>query len=263
MNFKSFLDQNQDFTTVFHVSPRSDMKILRPISHKRGTRALIGKGQPGLFVAPKFRDAVAWATSYVGGKKYYTQRPNERLKELGKGWHGEKGIRSYKNLTIYEIKVPKEVLKKSTFTGWWEPEFFISAEHIPDMSIVKSRTYSLDELSRIYTRNLTTRSQFRPSEDKTIEELSKTNLAARYYLELTDLYNEALMKGKKPVLITKDFPHRSEHLVNAEIQKLKRFMYKESLNSFHQEPVIKLNRVQENEVNLIYDKVSRLIQNLA
>jgi len=262
MNFKDFIKENKKYVSVYHVSPRSDMFKLRPTGHGKGVRSLIGKGQPGLFVAPKFRDAVAWAVSYVSGKKSETQRPNERLREKGGGYHGEKGPKLYKNLTIYEIKVPKEVLVNSYYTGWWEPEYFITAENLDKMRIIKSKTYHIEELTDIYRRDSNSRiTNVYPQQTSHIKKVSKTNLAARYYLELTDLYNMALMQGKKPVIASTEFSSDSEHLIRQEIDKLKKYIFGNTF-SWNVQLVEKLDKKQESEAREIYERIKRMIKDL-
>jgi len=261
MSFKSFLESSSEYISVYHVSPRSDMFKLRPTGHSKGVRSYIGKKQPGLFVAPKFRDAIAWAVSYVGGKKYDTQEPTERVKEKGGGRHGEKGPRSYRYLTIYEIKVPREVLNSSSYTAWWEPEFFISAEHLDKMSIVKSKTYTLDELSKIYSRSESTRRESYPGKLLNIERASKTNLAARFYLELSNLYNQALMKGKKPVFVDTISIYDNNHMVRVEIEKLMPYIFAKT-HDFSVEALPRLSKQQEAESRAIYERVKRMIEGL-
>lgn len=259
MDFKEFLfENNKQYTIVYHVSPRSDMKKLRPVSSQKGTRAFIGKGEPGIFVAPRFKDAVAWATTYVGGKKYHTQKPNERVKEKGGGWHGEKFKGIYKTLTIYEIQVPKEVLKNSVYTGWWEPEYFISAEDIWQMTIVGSKTYSFFELAKIKSK--IDRTSFSPTIDKRIKSIAKTNLAAKYYLELKDLYNNALLQGTSPVLVSDDSPFSSNHLINKEIEKLIKYIF--IFDGNLSVPINKLDKIQEIEVGKLYQRIKNMINNL-
>jgi len=264
MIFKEFFyESNRELTSVYHVSPRSDMFKLRPISHRKGVRAYIGKGEPGIFVAPKFKDAVAWATSYVGGKKQDTQRPNERLKEKGGGRHGDGFEGVYKKLTIYEIKVPKEVLKNSVYTSWWEPEYFIPASSMDLMTIVGSRTYSIYELSKMQRRRDNVRYDFYPNQDSYILKASKTNFAARYYLDLKSLYNSYLLKGNTP-LIDEDLPavpSDSTHVINKEIDKLKNFIF-ERRSDMRVKTVQFLNRLQESQAKELYEKIKVMIQSL-
>lgn len=264
MNFKAFINEmGHEFISVYHVSPRSDMSRLRATSPRKGTRAYIGKGESGIFVAPKFKDAVAWATSYVGGKKHHTQKPNERLKEKGGGYHGEKFKGIYRDLTIYEIKVPKEVLKRSVYTGWWEPEYFIAADDMDKMIIVSSKTYSFYELAAMQSRFDRIRTEFYPQGNRNIKDVSKTNLAARYYLELKDLYAKSLLGGASPVIASDDSTsHRgSSHLIDREIEKLKKYIFKNNPD-FSVEKINFLDRKQEGEVREIYKRIKSLIETL-
>jgi hypothetical protein len=264
MKFKEFLNESKEFTHVYHVGPRSDMFKLRPIGHSKGTRASIGKGQPGLFVAPKFRDAVAWAVTYISHKKYYTQKPTERVKEKGGGWHSEKGVQDYKNLTIYKINVPKEILKKSSYTYSWEPEFFISSEHLDQMNIVSSKTYNIYELSKMYSKRSNKRSESHPSKLANIKKVAKTNLAARLYLKLLDSYNSALLQGKTPIFTDDEelIRDNNNHLVRTEIEKLVKYIFKHSSTWWGLENIPSLDKAQEAEVRKIYERVSKMIRRL-
>jgi len=263
MGFKEFLNEiNRELVSVYHVSPRSDMFKLRPISHRKGTRAFIGKGEPGIFVAPKFRDAVAWATSYIGFKKNDTQRPNERLKEKGGGRHGDSFKGVYKTLTVYEIKIPKDVLRSSVFTSWWEPEFFIQAFNMDLMTVVGSKTYSFYELAKIQSRQDRVRRDFHPQGDSRIISVSKTNLAAKYYLELKSRYNEYLLKGRSPVIVSVDRISDNDHLINVEIEKLKRYIFKQDFGDWKAVIIPSLDKKQESEVKQIYKRIASMIEGL-
>ena len=239
--------------TVYHVSPRSGIRDLRAIGHSRGVRALTGKGQPGLFVAPKFKDAVAWAVSFVSHKRTETQKPNERLKEKeeGGGNHSEKGVGPYKNLTVYEIEVPDEVLRRSPYTAWWEPEYFISSEEMPLLSIKKSKTYSMEELKSIYNKSLRERPNYAPQGDQEIKILAKTNKAARYILELKDLYNRLLMAGAKPTMSPQD---PDKHLVDEELEALRKLTHMDD-HIFNPTPITRLNQGQERRAEEIRNRV--------
>jgi len=255
MEFKSFFNESSKlWTTVFHISPKSNIYRFRPIGHKKGLRAYIGKKQAGIYVAPKFKHALAWASTYVSRKKGDTQMPNERLrkKEGGGGAHGEKGPLHYGNLTIYELKVPKDVLKRSAYESFWEPEYFISDDNLKFISIIKSTTYSVKEIVEMYKRNLNI--SFRPNERVTIRQLSKTNIAAKYYLELLDLYNNAILR------ISRRSIFKGEDLVNKEINKLKNYIFKG--DSWNTEPIYELNLNQKLEVKKIYDSIRNIINNL-
>jgi len=263
MNFRSFLNEsNLQEIEVYHVSPRSDMFQLRPTGSKKGQRSYIGKKQPGVYVAPKFKDAVAWAVSYVSGIKSRNQRPNERLKEKGGGFHAEKVDTNYKNLTIYQIKVPKEILQKSAYESFWEPEYFISQDNMDQLRIVKSKTYSLGELQTIYERMSQKRHEVRGDSINDIKKASKTNLAARYYLELIDLYNQKLMSGKKPVFKDAESSYKNRHLVHQEIEKLKEYIITSGDNWTSIKLIERLTPQQIKEVNKIYQNIKNIIESL-
>lgn len=247
MNFKHYFEESSRLTTVYHVSPRSDIFTLRSIGSKKGLRAYIGKKQSGIYVAPKFRDALAWASTYVSHKKEDSQKPNERLKEKGGGIHGEKGPRKYSYLTIYEIQVPTEVLKKSEFNTFWEPEYFISKEFIDTMKIVKSTTYSRLKIEEMYNKILLKRYEFVPQGVNSIKSISKTNLAAKYYLELTEYYNKLRLSKKIDYNET----------IKEEIDKLKEYFGYYDNNIYRLKD--KLGVKEMIEVEEIYKKVKNMM----
>lgn len=254
MNFKIFFEESNT-TTVFHVSPKSNIYRFRPIGHSKGVRAYIGKNQPGIYVTPKFKYALAWAVSYVSGKKGETQEPNKRLREKGEGGgvHGEKGPLRYKSLTIYELKIPKEILKISPYETFWEPEYFISSDNLKFLDIVKSTTYSTIDLLKMYNRS--SNASFQPDEKSIIKKISKTNTAARYYLELLSLYNNAVLSG---VYTPKTAD--SDHFLNREINKFRDYIFQRK--GFKVEPIIKLSATQDVEVENLYDSIKKIINNL-
>lgn len=258
-SFEQFLKSKK--TIVYHVSPDSSIGRLRATGHHRGQQSA-KMGKSGIYVAPKLRDAVAWAVSYVGGKKSHTQKPNERLKEKGGGYHGEKGPRNYKNLTIYEIEVPKEVLQNSWSSSFWEPEYFISSEYLDLLKVIKSKTYSLDELIVLNTRETQKAQEHFVSKDlATIKKASKNNLAARYFLELIDLYNKNLLKGKKPIINNADIKSTdSEHLIRQKIDELKNYIY-DSDDNWRTTKILQLNKQQKQEVTNLYKQVRLMIEN--
>ena len=260
MNFKKFIKSQE--VTVYHVSPRSDMFELRPTGSKKGVRSYIGKKQSGVYVAPKFRDSVAWAVTYVGGIKSQSQEPNERLKEKGGGWHGEDGPRNYKNLTIYQIKIPKEILHKSAYESFWEPEYFISEDDMDKLKIIKSKTYSLGELQFIYDRASKKRYEFIGNDINYIKKASKTNIAARYYLELIDLYNKKLMKGGKPLLKDPKSIYGNEHFIHQKIEELKKYIIINNNNWTSIKLIEKLNKQQIEEIEKLVKNIKDMIENL-
>lgn len=259
MKFLEWINKKFKKTYVYHVSPKSSIVRLRPTSARKGLQA-IKQGTSGIYVAPKFRDAVAWATSFVGHKKYNTQKPNERLKEKGGGYHGDKFPETYNNLTIYKIEVPEDLLKIVWKSSSWEPEYFIPAEYMDNLKIIKSKTYSMNDLILMDNKRSQKRTELASSSLLTIKKASKSNLAARYYLELTDFYNQYLLKGKKPIL-NDDPKYSNDHLIRQKIDKLKDYIY-ENDNYWTYKIREKLNKAQQLEVEKLYLEIKKLIENL-
>jgi hypothetical protein len=265
MKFSKWINKKYQKTYVYHVSPDSTIVKLRPTGSHKGQQS-VKMGIGGIYVAPRFRDAVSWALSYVMGKKYHTQKPNERLKEkeYGGGWHGEEGPRSYKKITIYKIEIPKNLLSKKGVWGsdFWEPEYFIPGEYMDEMKIIESKTYSIDEIIRINNRSEQKRSEvrFNGYENK-IKIASKNNLAAKYYLELLDLYNRSLLKGKKPIINT-DTSSKNDHLINQKIEKLKNNYIFDSGDSWSTIYIKKLSAKEEQEVKKTYQEIKGMIESL-
>lgn len=257
-NFKDFLKSKK--TIVYHVSPDSSIGELRATGHHKGQQS-VKMGESGIYVAPKFRDAVAWAISYVGSKKGNTQKPNERLKEKGGGYHGEKGPRNYKKLTIYEIEIPKDLLKNVWGSSFWEPEYFIPGNYMDSMKIIKSKTYSLDELMVLDRRRSGKRLEVMTKDLAEIKKASKNNIAARYYLELLDLYNEKLLMGKNPIINYND-KNSNDHVIRQEIDKLKNYIFYSDNNWTTLKVFEKLNKDQKNKSDEIYKEIKTKIQNL-
>lgn len=237
MNFKLFLENEMSY--VYHVSPRSDIKRLRPTGSHRGQQS-VKMNNSGIYVAPKFKDAVAWALSYVLGKKYSTQRPTERAKELGKGWHSE-NFRGYENLTIYKIQIPSDILKNSWYNSFWEPEFFIPSDSLDQMHIVSSKTYSIKELNKLYQRSSAKKMEVRGKDINLIKKASKNNIAARYYLELLELYNQRILSGGDVI------PDFSETL-----DQFKKYIFEQD---FLKVKIIDLNKDQISIVNKLYKDI--------
>lgn len=253
-NFKEYFKSKK--TIVYHVSPKSSIKILRATGSHRGQQSY-KMGASGIYVAPKFRDAVAWATSYVGGKKRDTQKPNERLKEKGTGGgvHGEKGPTNYNFLTIYKIELPEELLKNSWSNSFWEPEYFIPEEHMDKLKIIESKTYSLDELVELYKRRTAKRSEVVTKDLILIRRVSKTNLAAKYYLQLLDTYNNSLLKGKKRMVFN------DEDLIHQKIEKFKSYVFFND-NNWQTKIIKRLSKQQIIEVDNLYEEIKLMIEKL-
>jgi hypothetical protein len=262
MEFKKFIEQKSQEIDVYHVSPRSDMFELRPTGSKKGVRSYIGKKQSGVYVAPRFRDSVAWAVTYVGGIKSQSQKPNERLKEKGGGWHGENGPRDYKHLTIYQIKIPKEILEKSTYESFWEPEYFIPEEHMDSMRIIKSKTYSIKDLQKLYEKSNAKRYEVKGNDINDIKKASKTNIAARYYLELIDIYNKKLMKGAKPLLKEPESTYGNEHFIHQKIEQLKKYIITSNNNWTSIKLIERPDKQQIKEIEKIHKEIKGMIESL-
>jgi hypothetical protein len=265
MKFSKWIDKKYKKTYVYHVSPDSDIGKLRPTGSHRGQQS-VKMGMGGIYVAPRFKDAVSWAVSYVIGKKYYTQRPNKRLKnsEERGGYHGEKGPRDYKELTIYKIEISKNLLNKKEVwsSNFWEPEYFIPMEYMKEMKIVESKTYSMGKLIEIKNKSDNKRFEMKSnSYYNKIKESRKTNKAARYYLELIDLYNKNLLKGKKPIINT-DANSRNDHLVHQKLENLKNLYIFDSGDNWTNYYIKKLNEKEEQEVEKIYQEIKKMIENL-
>ena len=141
---------------VYHCSPDSDIGKLRPTGMHKGIQALPMQ-QGGIYVAPKFRDALAWYCSFVRHKKNSsnTLPAKEREKK------GEKEIKYapphdklyYHGATIYKIAVPKGFLKGLWGADMWEPEYFIPSEKMKRVQIFSAKTYSDGDLMDLYSRS--------------------------------------------------------------------------------------------------------------
>lgn len=260
MKFKEFLNNKK--TYVYHISPVSNLKKIRPTGVNKGQQS-VKMGKAGIYVAPKFKDAVAWGTTYVAMKKYDTQKRNERVKELGIGTHGEKGPKHYQELTIYKIEIPKEILNKSEIwrSSFWEPEYFIPEEYVDEMRIVQSKTYTTNELSLMYNKFSQKRMEFMTKDIEIIKKISKTNLAAKYYLELITSYNNALLKGKKPIISDSDNVG-SEHFIRQKIENLKQYMFSNERSSWRLEPIVKVDKNKEKIIENLYKQIKKNIENL-
>lgn len=168
MRFRQFLESRM--STVYHVSPVSNMKKIRAGKQRNMTR----EHGRGVFVAPRFSDALAWADSFVKHKKPGGQ---------------------YKNLTIYELEIPTETLRTLYHATWWEPEYMIPEELSDQIRIVSSRTFPNKEIVRLYRRSLNLKfAEKQGNELVKIRGLAKTNLAARLYMDLFEKYANLRMR---------------------------------------------------------------------
>lgn len=262
LRFRDFLSKP---TYVYHISPESDLKRLRATGSHVGVQARNQK-MAGVYVAPDFKSAIAWGSSFVGHKKgdLQNKKRNDRLKEKGGGFHSDENAMTYKNLTIYKIQIPSALLKQSDIwsSRSWEPEYFIPEKYLDQLKIVNKKTYTFGQLNSMYSRNLNKRHEFIAKDIKLVEKLKTKNLAARYYLELIANYNQKLLMGKNPVLSSTDGPRDSEHLVRQKIEELKKYIFNinYSINSI--DPIIRLDKSQESKVKEIYLNIKKLIESL-
>ena len=174
MKFREWLEHTGGQAIVYHVSPHPNLKKIRPETTRAKSGSRLGRG---VFVAPKFRDALAWADSYVKHKKPGGQ---------------------YKELTIYKLQIPRDTLKTLYHASWWEPEYFVPEELADQIQIVSSKTMTNKEIVGLYRRILAIKfkeQQGLPDLAR-IRKLAKTNLAARLYIDLFDALADVRMKGQ-------------------------------------------------------------------
>lgn len=245
MNFKDFLNESSGMATVYHVSPLPNLIRLRAERTNAPSGSKLGRG---VFVAPKFKDALAWASSYVQFKKKGSD-------------DGGAGPKPYRNLTIYELKIPRGILKTLYYADWWEPEYFVPEELVDQIEIVSSKTMSSNQIHGLYLRGLAQKFSFRKggSEATKIKELSKTNLAAKLYLSLFERYSRDRMSGI--------FPHDvmpSGRTLDEEIKKalatLKGMVLKEDpSNLTKQISVMHLDPKEENIARKAHEDAMKII----
>jgi hypothetical protein len=173
-----------EYTYVYHTSPESGIYKFKPTGHHKG-RQSIRMNRGGLYVAPKFSDAVAWATSYVAHKK---------------GKKHPKSPRSifYRDITIYKIRVPKQTIADSWGASWWEAEHFIADEHLDSLEIVSKKTYHYHDLIQLYKKEHSKKYDCSRSRwDIATTHARSHNIAAKYYLQLKEELNTLLLAGWK------------------------------------------------------------------
>ena len=212
-SFKQFLTESEAMATVYHVSPKPNLIRIRPERTDARTGSKLGRG---VFVAPKFKDALAWASSYV------------QFKKKGSGEH-EGGPKPYRNLTIYELKIPRSMLKTLYYATWWEPEYFVPEELADQIEIVSSKTMSMNQIQGMYKKSLAQHFSSRQgkSEMSRIRDVSKTNIAAKLYLDLFEKYLSARMGG----IHYRDVVHSGltlEEEIKKALEALKEMSIKES-----------------------------------
>lgn len=230
MNFRDFLESAP--ATVYHVSPEAHLKTIRPARARAKSGSKLGRG---VFVAPKFKDALAWADSYVKHKKSSGQ---------------------YKTLTIYTLQIPREILKTAYYAAWWEPEYFIPEELADQIQIVSSQTMTNKEIVSLYRRSLSLYWQNRQiqSNPSKIKELAKTNLAAKLYLDLFDRFAREKMTN----IQTQDIDASGKRLdddIKEALQTLKYMSQKPSKEEpFEFETKERLSKEEESMAIQIYRK---------
>lgn len=221
MEFKEWLEHSGGLATVYHVSPMPNLKRIRPETTRAETGKRLGRG---VFVAPKFRDALAWADSYVKHKKPGGQ---------------------YKNLTIYELQIPRDVLRTLYYATWWEPEYFVPEELADQIRIISSKTMTNKEIVGLYRRILAI--QFKEQQGlpdlARIRKLAKTNLAARLYIDLFDRHASERMRLRD---------HAREEQVKEALKKLKDMVLRPNEEIFGHDEAERLTPSEERAAREIY-----------
>jgi hypothetical protein len=131
---------------VYHISPESDI-------HKFSGQYSPKFGKRGLFITPSYRSiANSWA-AYTSGKNRFSHYKTTEERD-------KRDYKSYKNLTLYTLEIPEEILKKSEKEHWeryeeikkahpeknllgswgWDAEVFIPEEYMPYLRIMKRET---------------------------------------------------------------------------------------------------------------------------
>jgi len=180
MKFKTWLESKRDRTHVYHASPESGLYVIRPHGKRKGTHS---RKQPsaGIYVAPSFKDAVNWSASYVVWKK-----------------RSGGNLGSYREITIYKLRVPKEVIGRSWSEDWWEKEYFIVEDDLPTVEIISSKKFTHGEINGISGRQRNKAHQQRTARYKPMraaKELQLTNLAAKEWLRLKDVIVDRVFKA--------------------------------------------------------------------
>lgn len=192
--------------TVYHVSPVSNIKKFRATGKHKGQQSVPMDGG-GLYVAPSFKDAVTWATSYVEFKK---------------------GEVPYKSLTVYNLAIPELILSQSWFCTHWEPEFFIADEHMHEIEIVGKKTYLTKELNKLYVRHKTRGNEARwKDKDKIAQEISSTNKAASAWLRLKKEVAVVRLRCPGFSLSTKFAPSNPLQYINDILKRMERLFYED------------------------------------
>jgi len=221
MEFREWLEHTGGQAIVYHVSPHPNLKKIRPETTRAESGSRLGRG---VFVAPKFRDALAWADSYVKHKKPGGQ---------------------YKELTIYKLQIPRDTLKTLYHASWWEPEYFVPEELADQIQIVSSKTMTNKEIVGLYRRVLaiTFKERQGPPDRAKIRKLAKTNLAARLYIDLFDTLADVRMRGQ-------DDPREPE--IKDALKKLKDMVLRQNYEIFGYDETERLTPEEERVARETY-----------
>lgn len=191
------ISESSQMAKVYHVSPESHLGKLRPTGFHKGVQSSPQR-QEGVYVAPKFRDAVAWAASFVIHQKDKAQEKKRSDREYKTDQYGmHKEPMKYKNVTIYELQVPKELLQKSWYNNSWEPEYFIT--DVDAITIVSSQTYTKDEIFKLYRVQTAQRQDHHHKEPEKVAGELRGNYAAKEWLRLKEIMRSKALKGWQPV----------------------------------------------------------------
>jgi len=253
MKFETWLESKGRQVFVYHASPESGLYVIRPHGKKKGTHSR-QQSKSGIYVAPRFKDAVKWVTSYIAWKKGSFDAPRSWKKDPEKPdkIHHESPM-YYQNFTIYKLRVPKEVLERSWGSSWWEKEYFIIDDDLPTLEIVSSKTFTLQELKDIDRRQVYRSHEHRSARGEPFQiakKLKQTNLAAKEWLRLTDILVKRVFQG-----INKDRKERASELLR---NQLPRFF----VGDWWQEepPKERLTPEQEEQVKAIVKQIENLLK---
>lgn len=224
MDFKKFLEEF-DFntgrtSTVFHVSPNPNIFKLRATGSNKGHQ-VEDMHEPGLYVAPTYKDALSWAASYVAFKK----GRKSKHRTLHNKMH-------YQKLTIYSIEIPTALKDKLWFNNMWEKEYFIPEKYLPLLKITGRTTLNTNEISRTEKKNYMRKKGFyNPWQEK----MDDGSPEALEYKNLMDKLSELSLKDKSNII--------DKENLNKIIDKIKR---QETWNDYAKEGLRQLQALIDN-----------------
>jgi len=176
--FKQFNEsKGGKMSIIWHASPNSNLFKLRATGSSKKLQA-IPMEEAGLYVCPRFRDAVIWFLSYISGKK-----------------NNYSSLNPYKEGTIYKLEIPTVVLERSWYSENWEPEYFISEDDVKYIKILSKKTFSIKELKDLYQECSKADKNFAINiSNKREREKIRTNYALLVLEELKSKLNSMLLK---------------------------------------------------------------------